>query len=77
MPQGLDEKGSWEELDLITNQKLIFGQCLPKRPGRINFLVISGFFRFGAVRAGIEVETIFTILNYVKIVPLDRFAQCY
>ena len=40
-------------------------------------MVNSGFFWFGAVRAGIEVGAIFTMLNYVKIVPLGRFAQCY
>ena len=32
---------------------------------------------FGTVLAGIEVKAIFTILKYVKIVPLGRFAQCY
>ena len=40
-------------------------------------MVISGSFWFGGVLAGIEVKTIFTNLNYVKIVPLGRFAQCY
>ena len=34
-------------------------------------------FCFGTVLAGIEVKAIFTMLKYVKIVPIGRFAQCY
>ena len=60
-------------------QRLICGLRLPMRPGRINFVVISGVrtLSFGSACAGIEVRAIFTHMKKVKIVPLGRFAQCY